>query len=197
MGGRDDGAAVQRKAQLRPLSALPALRVQDSTERVDPSGIAHHPVPEVRRRIRPDGEPETHQHILSAAFPRNGIHWGPVPSERALSMQAASFIETMDCLPVSNLPDGPEWTYEIKLDGYRLEAVRNGRMTTLYSRRENVLNQRFTYIATALQDLPNKTVIDGELVALGPDGRPDFHLLQNFRFAESRIGGLRDDQVTF
>jgi ATP-dependent DNA ligase len=70
-------------------------------------------------------------------------------------------------------------------------------MTTLYSRRENVLNQRFTYTATALQDLPNKTVIDGELVALGPDGRPDFHLLQNLRFAESRIGGLRDDQVTF
>jgi ATP-dependent DNA ligase len=31
------------------------------------------------------------------------------------------------------------------------------------------------------------TVIDGELVALGPDGRPDFNLLQNFPSAESRI----------
>jgi ATP-dependent DNA ligase len=31
------------------------------------------------------------------------------------------------------------------------------------------------------------TVVDGELVALGPDGRPDFNLLQNFRSAESRI----------
>jgi ATP-dependent DNA ligase len=50
-----------------------------------------------------------------------------------------------------------------------------------------VLNQRFPYIATALQDLPNETVIDGELVALGPDGRPDFSRLQNFRSAESRI----------
>jgi DNA ligase D-like protein (predicted ligase) len=110
-----------------------------------------------------------------------------MPSKRAVPKQAASFIETMDCLPVSELPDGPEWTYEIKLDGYRLEVVRNGRMTTLYSRRENVLNQRFPYIATALQNLPNETVMDGELVALGPDGRPDFHLLQNFRSAESRI----------
>ena len=36
----------------------------------------------------------------------------------------AAFIETMDCLPVSKLPEGPEWTYELKLDGYRLEAVR-------------------------------------------------------------------------
>jgi bifunctional non-homologous end joining protein LigD len=110
-----------------------------------------------------------------------------MPSKRALPKQAASFIETMDCLPVSKLPDGPEWTYEIKLDGYRLEAVRKSRATTLYSRRQNVLNQRFPYIATALKDLPNETVIDGELVALDADGRPNFDLLQNFRSAESRI----------
>jgi ATP-dependent DNA ligase len=99
----------------------------------------------------------------------------------------AGFIETMDCLPVARLPEGPEWTYEIKLDGYRLEAERSAGRTTLYSRRQNVLNQKFLYIATALKDLPDDTVIDGELVALGPDGRPDFNLLQNFRSAESRI----------
>jgi bifunctional non-homologous end joining protein LigD len=110
-----------------------------------------------------------------------------MPNKRALPEQAAGFIETMDCLPVSKLPDGPEWTYEIKLDGYRLEAVRKGRMTTLYSRRKTVLNRRFPYIATALEHLPKETVIDGEVVALGADGRPDFHLLQNFRSAESRI----------
>jgi DNA ligase D-like protein (predicted ligase) len=110
-----------------------------------------------------------------------------MPNKQALPKQAAGFIETMDCLAVSKLPDGPEWTYEIKLDGYRLEVVRTSRMTTLYSRRENVLNQRFPYIATAFEDLPKETVIDGELVALGPDGRPEFNLLQNFRSAESRI----------
>jgi ATP-dependent DNA ligase len=98
-----------------------------------------------------------------------------------------SFIETMDCLPVPKLPEGPEWAYEIKLDGYRLEVVRSAGKTTLYSRRQNVLNQKFHYIATALEDLPEGTVIDGELVALGSDGRPDFNLLQNFRSAESRI----------
>jgi bifunctional non-homologous end joining protein LigD len=41
--------------------------------------------------------------------------------------------------------------------------------------------------ATALKDLPDDTVIDGELVALGHDGRPVLNLLQNFRSAESRI----------
>jgi hypothetical protein len=69
MGGWDDGAAVQRKAQLRLLSALSTLWLQDSAERVDAPGIAHHPVPEVRRSIRRDGGPETHQHILIWAFP--------------------------------------------------------------------------------------------------------------------------------
>jgi hypothetical protein len=107
--------------------------------------------------------------------------------KRAPTKRAAGFIPTMDCLPVPKLPAGPEWTYEIKLDGYRLEAVRSGGKTTLYSRRQNVLTQRFPYIAAALGSLPAGTVIDGELVALGPDGRPDFNLLQNFRSAESRI----------
>ena len=105
----------------------------------------------------------------------------------APSKEAVRFIETMDCLPVSKLPEGPKWTYEIKLDGYRLEVVRRGRETTLYSRRQNVFNQKFPYIAAALKDLPDDTVIDGEVVAIGPDGRPDFNLLQNFRSAESRI----------
>ena len=110
-----------------------------------------------------------------------------MPKKQALPKQPAGFIETMDCLPVSRLPEGPEWIYEIKLDGYRLEVVRSAGRTTLYSRRQNVLNQKFHYVATALKDLPDETVIDGELVALGPDGRPDFNLLQNFRSAESRI----------
>jgi ATP-dependent DNA ligase len=72
-------------------------------------------------------------------------------------MQNAGFIETMDCLPVSKLPEGAKWTYEIKLDGYRLEVVRRGRETTLYSRRQNVFNQKFPYIAAALKTHPPNT----------------------------------------
>src|SRR5580692_7507769 len=109
-----------------------------------------------------------------------------MPNRRALSKRAVGFIETMDCLPVSSLPEGPGWTYEIKLDGYRLEVVRSAGRTILYSRRQNVLNHKFHYIASALKGLPDDTVIDGELVALGAYGRPDFNLLQNVRSAKSR-----------
>ena len=73
----------------------------------------------------------------------------------------------MDCLPVSKLPEGSGWTYEIKLDGYRLEAVRSAKEVTLYSRRRSILNDRFGYIATALEYLPSGTIIDGEVVGLG------------------------------
>jgi ATP-dependent DNA ligase len=76
-----------------------------------------------------------------------------MPQKRALPKQVG-FIDTMDCLSVSKLPGGPEWTYEIKLDGYRLEVVRTGGKTTLYSRRQNVLNQKFPYIAGRVEGSP-------------------------------------------
>ncbi|MGD0443499.1 MAG: RNA ligase family protein [Edaphobacter sp.] len=108
-------------------------------------------------------------------------------TKKTLAKRTADFIETMDCLPVVKVPEGPEWTYELKLDGYRLEVVRAKRETILYSRRRNVLNKKFPYIASALEYLPEGTVIDGELVAMEPDGHPNFNLLQNFRSAESHI----------
>jgi hypothetical protein len=33
--------------------------------------------------------------------------------KKAISRRKAEFIDTMDCLPVTKLPEGPEWTYEI------------------------------------------------------------------------------------
>lgn len=99
----------------------------------------------------------------------------------------ASFIESMECLPVAKLPEGPLWTYEIKLDGFRLEAVKSGGKVTVYSRRRNVLNEKFPRIAEALAKLPDATVIDGEVCAIDASGRSDFNLLQNFRSAEAQI----------
>jgi DNA ligase D-like protein (predicted ligase) len=93
----------------------------------------------------------------------------------------------MECLPVSTIPEGSQWTYEIKLDGYRLEAVKSRGTVTLYSRRRNILNRKFGYIAEALKDLPDDTVLDGELVALDAAGHADFNMLQNFKSAEHHI----------
>jgi ATP-dependent DNA ligase len=93
----------------------------------------------------------------------------------------------MECLLVQKVPEGDQWTYELKLDGDRLEAIKTKSRVTLYSRRGNDLTKRFDYIAKALESLPDDTVVDGELVALDEQGRPRFNLPQNFRSAASHI----------
>jgi DNA ligase D-like protein (predicted ligase) len=110
-----------------------------------------------------------------------------MPARASVVTRKIDFIETMDCLSVSKLPQGADWTYEIKLDGYRLEVVRTEKHVTLYSRKRNALNDRFGYIASALEYLPAGTIIDGEIVGIGPNGHADFYLLQKFRTAQSRI----------
>jgi ATP-dependent DNA ligase len=37
----------------------------------------------------------------------------------------ARFIAPTECLPVTQLPDGSGWTWEIKLDGCRMEVVKS------------------------------------------------------------------------
>lgn len=98
------------------------------------------------------------------------------------------FIEPMECVLVSQLPEGADWAYEVKLDGYRAIGVKTSRDTILYSRNAKNFNKRFPQIAEALNDLPADTVIDGEVVALDESGRPDFHALQHFQAAAADSG---------
>src|SRR5215469_7442196 len=93
----------------------------------------------------------------------------------------AHFIEPMLCGAVSELPSGPEWSYELKLDGYRGLAIKAGGLCKLLSRNGKDLTARFRVITRALQPLPDDTMLDGEIVALDGEGRPSFSLLQNSR----------------
>ena len=91
-----------------------------------------------------------------------------------------AFVEPMECLLVSKLPEGPEWSYEIKLDGYRAQALCAGKATQLLSRNGKDLAGRFPSIARELAAVfPSDSVVDGELVALDASGKPSFSLIQN------------------
>jgi len=72
------------------------------------------------------------------------------------------------------LPEGAEWIHELKLDGYRALGIKTNGKLHLRSRNDNDPT-----IAKALADLPDETVVSGELVALDESGRPSFNGLQN------------------
>ena len=67
---------------------------------------------------------------------------------------------------VQSLPQGQEWLYEVKFDGYRCLAGRDAKGVTLWSRRENLFTEQFPRIAQAFEELPPNTLVDGEIVAL-------------------------------
>jgi bifunctional non-homologous end joining protein LigD len=81
----------------------------------------------------------------------------------------ATFIEPMLLQPSETLPEGPGWTYELKLDGYRALAIKTGGLVRLRSRNDKDFNGKYPVIAKALGALPDETVVDGEVVALDPD----------------------------
>ena len=92
----------------------------------------------------------------------------------------AGFIEPMLLLRTEKLPTGADWLVELKLDGYRALAIKTGGKVQLRSRNDNDFSRRYPAIATALEPIPDETVLDGEVVALDPEGRPSFNLLQNY-----------------
>jgi bifunctional non-homologous end joining protein LigD len=89
----------------------------------------------------------------------------------------------MLCVSTNSLPEGPEWEYELKLDGYRAIAMKTGGTVQLRSRNDKDFTARFPFIVMGLAALPIGTVIDGELVAFDSSGRPSFNALQNYASA--------------
>lgn len=107
------------------------------------------------------------------------------------------FIQPMLARLVEQLPSGPDWLYEIKLDGYRALVLKKRGVTTLFSRRGNNLNLKFPPIARAFSFLPDDTIIDGELVVLDDQGKPSFSALQNSRFTPEGLYFYVFDLIAF
>jgi bifunctional non-homologous end joining protein LigD len=91
------------------------------------------------------------------------------------------------CLPIktTKLPSGGHWLHEIKHDGFRVIARKNGRRVRLYSRPGNDLTHRFPLIVDALARLRSRScIIDGEAVACDDHGVASFDLVRHHRANE-------------
>jgi bifunctional non-homologous end joining protein LigD len=92
------------------------------------------------------------------------------------------------CLPTKapHPPTGEAWLHEIKHDGFRVIARKDGTRVRLYSRPGNDLTQRFPLIVEALVGLHSHScILDGEAVACDDKGMPCFDRLRRRRHDEA------------
>ena len=104
----------------------------------------------------------------------------------------AGFISPCQPLLVAKPPAGPDWLHEVKRDGYRLLARKQGERVTLWTRHGTKFTDRLPKVAEAVRKLPAEhALIDGEAVAFAPDGRCDFGALR------TKAGGAQACLVAF
>lgn len=81
---------------------------------------------------------------------------------------------------VDTLPEGDEWIYEVKFDGYRALLLKNGDHVQIRSRNDNDLTSTYPSVAASGRRLrADRAVLDGEIVAVDANGRPSFQALQH------------------
>ena len=99
------------------------------------------------------------------------------------------FIEPMKATPADKPFDDPDWLFELKLDGYRVEAVVERGRVRLWTRNRQDAARYFPDLAGAKPTWikAETAIVDGEVVALDRAGRPQFGLLQD-RAGMGRFG---------
>ena len=169
-------AATRRRASTRTRAASTALL--ELAARDEREGLGDAPWPPHFRKQK--GEPPRVQ--PSRARSREGRR-----SEAAMTLPLEPPLKPQLALSRKQLPEGEDYVYEIKLDGFRCLAFVDGEEVFLQSRNGKPLGRYFPELV-----LPRgRYVLDGEIVVRGADGREDFDALgQRIHPAVSRIERL-------
>lgn len=97
-----------------------------------------------------------------------------------MASRPPAFIPPMLAVLVAGPFDDPDYLYEIKWDGFRIEAVIDRDAVRLYTRGGQAGESYFgEFLAPPTWIDARSAVVDGEIVALGSHGEPDFALLQD------------------
>lgn len=80
------------------------------------------------------------------------------------------------------VPEGKEWLFEVKFDGYRILAFTEGGKTRLLTRGGKDFSDKFRAVADAVSGWAKgrAAVLDGEMVVPDESGRTDFQALQSY-----------------
>ena len=98
---------------------------------------------------------------------------------RERSRPKAAFIEPCLPSPGKRPPAGPGWIHEIKRDGFRIMARRDGAGVRLLTRKGNDFSRRFPLVAAALAALSARScLIDGEAIVTDQKGLAVFDLIR-------------------
>jgi len=90
-------------------------------------------------------------------------------------------IQPMLATPVTKPFDHPDWIFEVKWDGYRAVAEIRDESVSLYSRNGISFDKKYSPIAESLRKFGFDAVLDGEIVVVDDQGRPDFQALQHYQ----------------
>ncbi len=107
------------------------------------------------------------------------IEAGAAPRVAANPMQR---VDVQLASLVRAVPEGGDWLYELKYDGYRIVAFVERNAARLASRNGNDMTARFPSVADQLADWAagRAMVLDGEMVIADENGRTDFQALQSY-----------------
>ena len=105
-----------------------------------------------------------------------------------MSLPFSSPLAPMLSSAAAALPDGDGWQFEPKWDGFRTLVWKDGGDVLLQSRDEKPMNRYFPELVAPLAGaLPERCVIDGEVVIVGPSGLDFEALLLRIHPAASRV----------
>lgn len=100
------------------------------------------------------------------------------------------FIKPMLATQAKKIFKEPNWVFELKWDGYRVLTNINNGDVELYSRNGISYNSKFALLKKELESIPHDCILDGEVVIVDKNGKPDFQKLQKYD-ADKTKGELR------
>jgi bifunctional non-homologous end joining protein LigD len=138
----------------------------------------------VRMRPRPGEEGKDNWLLIEHGKTAAPLQAKSTPKEKSARKQAVDpmprIISPQLATLVDSAPEGDDWVYEIKYDGYRMLAASKRARCASFSRNGKDWTARFPRHAQALAKLPVRQAwLDGEMAVFLPDGNTSFQALQN------------------